>query len=189
MDTRRTFAYRPLTEPDAIRLLVLEPAPDDRDALRGTLLHTILALCDYELIEPYTTLSYVWGPSAETGTIYLSGHAVTITATLASALCRLRDETRPRRIWADALCIDQSTIPERSQQVTLMGIIYGVATHTVIYLGPSTPEFDLVLRSAPRASSGHILLWIKPHETLSCRPPSRASSPDHGSVVYGSSKS
>lgn len=150
----KAFAYQPLTAPDAIRLVVLDPAKDDRTPLLGTLLHTTLSDCDYELVEPYTALSYVWGNSTETGTIYISGQAVTITATLASALRHLRDATRPRRVWADALCIDQSNIPERNKQVTLMRIIYNVATHTVVYLGPSTRESDLVLESAPRSSLG-----------------------------------
>ncbi|KAK4182805.1 putative heterokaryon incompatibility protein [Podospora australis] len=147
-----TFRYQPLTSPNAIRLLVLEPSKDHDAPLTGTLLHTTLEDCDFELIEPYTALSYVWGDPTKTGTLILAGHVFTITATLANALRDLRDDSRPRRIWADALCIDQTNIPERNRQVSLMGLIYTVAAHTVIYLGSSTENTDLVLGSAPRAS-------------------------------------
>ncbi|KAK4171646.1 heterokaryon incompatibility protein-domain-containing protein [Triangularia setosa] len=147
-----TFRYQVLTSPNAIRLLVLEPSQDQNEALRGSLVHTTLEECDCELIEPYTALSYVWGDPAQTGTLTLSGHVFTITATLAAALRDLRDDTRPRRIWADALCINQTNIPERNNQVSLMGLIYRVAGHTVIYLGSSTAETDKVLQSAPHSS-------------------------------------
>ncbi|KAH8902990.1 HET-domain-containing protein [Coniochaeta sp. PMI_546] len=152
-----SYTYQPLSAPDALRLVVLDPAEDSNDPLFGTLLHTTLADCDYDLVEPYTSLSYVWGDPTQTGTIYISGQVVTITATLASALRHLRDATRPRRVWADALCIDQSNIPERNKQVTLMGVIYSVAAHTVVYLGPATRESDLVLQSAPRSLPGTYL--------------------------------
>ncbi|KAB5518083.1 heterokaryon incompatibility protein-domain-containing protein [Coniochaeta sp. 2T2.1] len=148
------YSYQPLTASDSIRLLVLDPSKDDKTPLHGSLLHTTFADCDYELIEPYTALSYVWGDAAQTDEICISGEDVTITPTLASALRNLRDGTRSRPIWADALCIDQSNLPERNRQVSLMGHIYSLAGNTVIYLGPSSKESDLVLGSAPRSSLG-----------------------------------
>ncbi|KAK4200878.1 putative heterokaryon incompatibility protein [Triangularia verruculosa] len=154
-----SFRYQPLTSPNAIRILVLEPSKVEHEALRGELIHTTLEECDHELIEPYTALSYVWGDPTLTGTLNLSGHVFTITATLAAALHGLRDDTRPRRIWADALCIDQTNIPERNSQVSLMGLIYKVAGHTVIYLGSSTIETDKVLQSAPRSSMNIYPSW------------------------------
>ncbi|KAB5511652.1 heterokaryon incompatibility protein-domain-containing protein [Coniochaeta sp. 2T2.1] len=150
----KAYSYQPLTASDSIRLLVLDPSKDDKTPLHGSLMHTTLADCDYELIEPYTALSYVWGDAAQTDEICISGQDATITASLASALRNLRDGTRLRRIWADALCIDQSNIPERNRQVSLMGHIYSLAGNTVIYLGPPSKESDLVLGSAPRSSLG-----------------------------------
>lgn len=154
-----TFRYQNLSSPNAIRLLILEPSKDQDEELRGTLTHTTLEDCDHELIEAYTALSYVWGDPTLTGTLTLSGHVFTITATLAAALRDLRDDTRPRRIWADALCIDQTNIPERNSQVGLMGLIYRVASHTVIFLGHSTPETDRVLQSAPHSSMNFYPSW------------------------------
>ncbi|KAK0672347.1 heterokaryon incompatibility protein-domain-containing protein [Cercophora samala] len=157
-----TFHYQPLASTNAIRLLVLEPSKSQNEALHGALIHTTLEECDYELIEPYTALSYVWGDPTQTRALTLSGHVFTITATLAAALRELRDDTRPRRIWADALCIDQTNIPERNSQVSLMGLIYRVAGNTVIYLGPSTSETERVLQSAPRTSMNVYPNWTQP---------------------------
>ncbi|KAK0708937.1 heterokaryon incompatibility, partial [Apiosordaria backusii] len=104
-------------------------------------------------------LTYIWGDPTQTGTLTLSGHRFTITATLAAALRDLRDDARRHRTWADALCIDQTNIPERNSQVSLMGLIYKVVAYTVIYLGSSTWERDKVLQSAPYFSLNCYPSW------------------------------
>jgi hypothetical protein len=38
-------------------------------------------------------------------------------------------------IWIDALCIDQSNLPERNHQVKLMSALYSQARHVVAWLG------------------------------------------------------
>ncbi|KAF3769919.1 hypothetical protein M406DRAFT_335698 [Cryphonectria parasitica EP155] len=42
--------------------------------------------------------------------------------------------------WIDYLCINQGDELERGQQVALMGQLYCRAYHTVVWLGPSTPD-------------------------------------------------
>jgi hypothetical protein len=42
----------------------------------------------------------------------------------------------PRLIWADALCINQGDVTERSSQVQLMREVYSKATKVVVWLGP-----------------------------------------------------
>lgn len=54
---------------------------------------------------------------------------------LAAALHDLRDEKRQLRLWADAVCINQTNNVERSQQVGLMKEVYSYAQTTAIYLG------------------------------------------------------
>jgi hypothetical protein len=137
---RSSYPYQPLTEPHHIRLLVFQPNHDYNANLHGSLVHTTLEQCDEDLVDCYTALSYVRGDATQTATIYLAGHAVTTTATLGAALRDMRDETRRRQIWADAVCIDQSNIPERNVQMTLMVLIYRVAHHTIIYLGSESEE-------------------------------------------------
>jgi hypothetical protein len=48
----------------------------------------------------------------------------------------IRFPDRRRFIWADAICINQSDLQERSQQVRLMGNIYRNAERVLIWLGP-----------------------------------------------------
>jgi hypothetical protein len=45
------------------------------------------------------------------------------------------EKTGPRRIWVDAICINQQDLRERSQQVSIMRDIYRRATDVVIWLG------------------------------------------------------
>ncbi|KAJ0161477.1 Heterokaryon incompatibility protein 6, OR allele [Colletotrichum tanaceti] len=147
--------YEPLSSPDAFRLLLLEPSVSRTAQLRGSLLNTTLAACDYDLIDPYTALSYVWGPPEKPCRISLEGHdgnLFAITQSLDDALRDLRDVTRVRRLWADALCIDQLNIPERNVQVSLMGRIYSTAHSTVIHLGILHPRLSGVL-TLPRDST------------------------------------
>ncbi|KAG7411853.1 Heterokaryon incompatibility protein 6, OR allele [Fusarium oxysporum f. sp. rapae] len=136
------FQYRPLEHLDSFRLLHLEPSLNHSADLKGSLHHATLSDCDYDLIEPYTALSYVWGDANQRGAIHLGGSAKEITASLDAALRDMRDKSRVCRIWADALCIDQSNNPEKGVQVALMGRIYSTAHHTVIHLGKSPPGFE-----------------------------------------------
>jgi hypothetical protein len=65
-----------------------------------------------------------------------------VTAYLFAALDDLRDEIRPLRLWADAICSDQSNNLERSLQVGLVRQIYSIAQRTVVYLGKSEEYQD-----------------------------------------------
>ena len=149
-----SFRYGSLTESDSFRLILLQPSSSHRAALQCTLLHTTLSQCDRDIIDHYTALSYVWGDSNKTGSIYVDGHSFTITATLEAALRDLRDPSRVLRIWADALCIDQSNMTERNSQVALMAQIYSIAHHTVIHLGSLTESYEIILRAAPSNTTG-----------------------------------
>ena len=146
--------YQPLTEADSIRLLLIQPASSPTAEIKCSLLHTTLFQCDHEIIDHYTALSYVWGTSPMNRIIHVDGYPVNVTPTLEAAIRDLRDETRPLRIWADALCIDQSNILEVNQQVRQMGRIYSTAHHTVIHLGSLTPAAAKVLEAVPSKTCG-----------------------------------
>ncbi|TRX96519.1 hypothetical protein FHL15_002791 [Xylaria flabelliformis] len=138
------FVYFPLTEEDGIRILLLQPAITRDADLRGSLQHISLTQQYDDLIESYTALSYVWGDPAPIDKISIDGQELGITANLSDALRDLRDSRRTHKIWADAVCIDQGNIPERSRQVARMGDIYGSASNTIIYLGPLNPYVDAI---------------------------------------------
>jgi Heterokaryon incompatibility protein (HET) len=148
------FKYRSLTGTDSFRLILLEHSLSHNADLRCSLVHTSLSQCDRDIIDHYTALSYVWGDPTRTGSVYVDGHRFTITATLEAALRDLRDPSRVLRIWADALCIDQSNLAERSSQVGLMAQIYSIAHHTVIHLGSLTQSYGIILQATPSNTSG-----------------------------------
>jgi Heterokaryon incompatibility protein (HET) len=141
---RQPFAYRPLVE-NAIRLALLHPASDVSTQLECSMEHVTLSQCNQDLINNYTALSYVWGDSTDRRHIIVDGCSFDITANLDSALRHIRDEKGIIKIWADALCINQSDTTERNHQVQQMGSVYSIASHTVIYLGAPSRETDALL--------------------------------------------
>ena len=141
-----TYRYQKLTEPDAIRLIVLQPSEDLGTPLDCSLLRTSLSECHNNVIDKYTALSYVWGDPTLSQVVRVDDQAMYITQSLNSALLHLRDAHRHRLIWADAICINQDDIDERNQQVKQMGLVYQQANHTVIYLGEGTSETSMFLK-------------------------------------------
>jgi len=141
----RVFSYQPLTEPDAIRLIVLQPALHDSEKVQCSLIHTTLLHYENDIFDHYTALSYVWGDPTDFQTILIDGVPFSVTVNLYSALRDLRDTTKSLRLWADAICINQVDEYEKGLQVAMMGKIYETAHHTVIYLGSMGPGAENIL--------------------------------------------
>ncbi|KAL1871132.1 hypothetical protein Daus18300_004877 [Diaporthe australafricana] len=149
-----TLEYGPLQKPREFRLLNIRPGATT-DPLSLELSHSIL---DETGTPAFVALSYVWGSpnsnmstaqvlvQTETGTTAAS--YVSIGQNLAVALQHLRLASATRTVWADAICINQKDLAERSQQVLLMGDIYRLASGVVAFLGPeaddSTVALDLI---------------------------------------------
>ncbi|KAF8853985.1 HET-domain-containing protein [Acephala macrosclerotiorum] len=139
------YQYTPLRERGAIRIIELQPSPDVEAQVECSLVHTTLYDCDRDTLNHYTALSYVWGDARDTTTILVDGMKLDITTNLYSALRHVRDKGRPYRVWADAVCICQQDLEEKSIQVQQMGEVYRTAQRTVIYLGEATKYSDDVL--------------------------------------------
>ena len=91
----------------------------------------------------YRALSYAWGhPEAEKREITLEGSTLMVQPNLDSALRHLRSKVFPLIIWVDAVCINQSDLKERGQQVMLMREVYLNATIVNVWLGPASDESD-----------------------------------------------
>jgi len=87
----------------------------------------------------YTAISYFWGAPKLTHTILCDGAALPVTANVHALLNQLlqRDDLN-KKIWIDAICIDQNNLNEREQQVRLMKDIFSKASTTLVWLG--TPD-------------------------------------------------
>ncbi|KAK0638571.1 heterokaryon incompatibility protein-domain-containing protein, partial [Cercophora newfieldiana] len=93
----------------------------------------------------FVALSYVWGDASQTESISINGRATTVTVNLAHALhhslnvwATLHNDiasVSELRIWADAVCINQADLLERSIQVRMMGSIYSSAKYVFSWLG------------------------------------------------------
>jgi Heterokaryon incompatibility protein (HET) len=87
----------------------------------------------------YEALSYAWeGQSPSVPILCNTGSyqgSLLITPNCAAALRQLRHESEQYTIWIDSICIDQTSIDERSIQVALMGDIYKAAKRVVVWLG------------------------------------------------------
>ncbi|OCK95857.1 HET-domain-containing protein [Cenococcum geophilum 1.58] len=130
------YKYAPLTEPDGIRLIELQPALESSAPIRYKLVHANLSrFGGDDILNHYMALSYVWGCPDKTRRVWINGTSLEITANLFSALCNIPDETRALLLWADGICINQSDSDEKRLQIAIMGQIYSGALHTIIYLG------------------------------------------------------
>lgn len=113
------YEYAPLPRGNYTRYLVLQPGKDKEALLCH--LHTC-ALTDLSEVE---TISYVWGSSNKTKRLWCAGKTIPITVNLRDVLRRVRLPDAPRTLWADSICINQEDRKEKSEQVALMGLIFG----------------------------------------------------------------
>jgi hypothetical protein len=125
----RKITYPPLLSNKSFRLIQLYPG-SELDTISVHLLQSEL-----QSAPVYDAISYVWGDSSRTVTINCDSQPLEITTNLHWALWRIRDPHVAQFVWADAICIDQSNIGERSSQVALMGSIYGQARKVYITMG------------------------------------------------------
>ncbi|KAI9774468.1 MAG: hypothetical protein M1839_001701 [Geoglossum umbratile] len=121
--------YLPLLEGQAIRLVELAPGtPSDPVAIR-------LFIFELGHHPQYEALSYVWGSPENTVTILCNGRNMDVTVNLNAAFVRVRYPDRPRMLWADAVCINQRHLKERSHHVSFMGNIYKHAWRVLLCFG------------------------------------------------------
>ncbi|KAK3688681.1 heterokaryon incompatibility protein-domain-containing protein [Podospora appendiculata] len=125
------------------RILEILPAESDRDEdpIACRLTHAF-----FSAPPDFSALSYVWGDASVTESITVDGEPFQATVNLVCALRHLRRRYQegfaasgniaiPTRLWIDAICINQSDIPEKNVQVALMGQLYRAATTVLSWLG------------------------------------------------------
>ena len=90
----------------------------------------------------YEALSYVWGDRESPKTISIDGCVQEVTENLEAALQQLRLSDAPRRLWVDALCINQEDSKEKSHQIQKMRHIYRRASGVLVWLGNEADRSD-----------------------------------------------
>ncbi|KAK4221115.1 heterokaryon incompatibility protein-domain-containing protein [Podospora fimiseda] len=122
--------YRTLA-PGQIRVFELEPGDPSAPIVGGLVPQSIDG-------EPYEAVSYVWGNQRDRRELVVSGSRLSVTVNLHGALTAFRHPKstgEKRRLWADALCINQEDLPERTSQLELMGRIFAQAHRVLSWLG------------------------------------------------------
>ncbi|KAI0108587.1 HET-domain-containing protein, partial [Nemania sp. FL0031] len=83
----------------------------------------------------YEALSYVWGDLSDPEYIFLDGGVpLPVTKNLYAALRSLRLRNAGRKLWIDALCINQNDYAEKKVQLCLMRRVYQQAEKVIAYL-------------------------------------------------------
>ncbi|KAF5684773.1 heterokaryon incompatibility protein het-6 [Fusarium denticulatum] len=131
------YVYSDLPKGSCIRLLELSPG-NRLEILSGRLFEV---WWEQETCPPYSALSYTWadeeGNTSLSNLIFLdkAQKVLRITRNCDRALRSLRHKTKPKLLWVDSICINQSSASERSHQVGLMRTIYSKATTVHSYVG------------------------------------------------------
>lgn len=117
-----------------VRILELLPGSGN-EAIK-----TRLITCDLSDRPDFEAVSYVWGEQTVKCQISCEGADITITENLHDALLQIRLPRMSRQIWADAVCVNQQDLVERSQQVSLMQLIFNQASRVLVWLGRDCGE-------------------------------------------------
>ena len=135
------YPYKPLSSSSKEFRLITVSAGEGDDSLMCTLSHEDLGTCPPPT---YETISYCWGDASIRDILTLNDIPISVPASTAAALRRVRLSDEARVVWLDAVCIDQSSVDERSQQVGIMGDIYRNGSCNLIYLGEDDIEEALL---------------------------------------------
>ena len=113
--------------------------------------------------EDYEAVSYYWGDPGRrdrTQTIQLDGKPYKVSVVVEYMLSRLHDRRSNRKLWIDAICIDQNNNKERALQISRMRDIYGQAKMVVAFLA-TEGIYDQRLTEDRRPDALHIVKSLK----------------------------
>ena len=168
------YVYKPLQSDLNIRLIHLKPATDpEAEIVLYLSEHHITRAPRYEalsytwgdasdvrditIITPITTSGSLPGSDSQdhdakqvaelevSSQKNLSPTTLSVTYNCYSALRRLRNSTTPRRIWIDAICINQDDVQERNSQISLMYLIYQLCIRLVMDVGDASPTSNAAI--------------------------------------------
>lgn len=85
----------------------------------------------------YEAVSYAWAERTGVAPIIINDQHRHQPASAVRVPQRLApvEGSEPRRLWIDAICINQSDVAERNQQVAMMGDVYRDSSQTLVWVG------------------------------------------------------
>ena len=180
------YKYSNLNGEDQIRLLHLLPRSASREV--RIKIETVTLLADH--LPQYEALSYAWGSAKDQSSVvvtvdhtyesktrshsveriesFSTSRSIFVTRNLAEALPYLRDATKPRTLWIDAICIDQKNRKEKGEQVSRMGEIFKSSSRVLVWLGPEMSSSSAVIEFLNELNCQISVDWAT--RTISSRP-------------------
>lgn len=90
----------------------------------------------------YIALSYVWGSTPQQTISKTKALPENLPRTISNAMTAV-NELGKRYLWVDSICIDQSNLTEKSNQIELMDLIYQGAFATIVALDGTDADSGL----------------------------------------------
>lgn len=141
-----SYEYAPLAE-NHIRVVSILDVESHNPICRLEMVPLDASSIDFDAI------SYCWGNPEKSKTIICEGKQLSIPGDLHDMLRHLY-EPRCRKIWIDAICINQSNDREKAGQVRIMDRVYKTASNVLVWLGLSADNSDLVFDHASAVVEG-----------------------------------
>ncbi|KAN0108670.1 HET domain containing protein [Hyaloscypha variabilis] len=139
------YKYEELPAERCIRLMRLLPGVSNEQ------IRLELFTAELDTAPAYEAISYCWGDPNDQQDVICCGKTMQITRSLYTGLQCFRHHDETRILWADAICINQSSDDEKGIQVSMMGDVYDLAARVLVWLGEASEEvakkaFDLIRR-------------------------------------------
>jgi hypothetical protein len=136
----------------------------------------------------YDAVSYVWGSAPASVTVKCNGRPLVVTSTaleMLHCLHQYQTNTTTRKIWIDAICINQEDEQEKGIQIPLMRDIYSRARAVIVWMGLSTPETDVFFAEFQEMRV-KVKTWKAKYDAdPDCPDPDREERPCHGDAFWG----
>lgn len=135
------YKQAPLVVDASIRILELDTSTPRHAKLCGRLKSVSL------LDQPdFIAVSYAWGTGPKSEVILIGDVPLHITQTLHSALVELSSKLEKVSLWVDQICVNQTNLSERANQVRLMYWIFTQARQVIAWLGEAIPESSIGMK-------------------------------------------
>ena len=164
------YNYEPLPNERSIRLLRIKPG------LFSDQITCSIVTASLDWGTRFEALSYTWGdpqpahaiqileeqgaiPSQPQHGKHKSAFWLSVGENLFQALRHIRTTEYEVVLWADAICIDQANVAEKSQQIQLMSEIYSKADQVIVWLGLSDADSQIAFAWAHKTEEQASALW------------------------------
>lgn len=94
----------------------------------------------------YHAISYTWGDPALTTAVIINDQRLEVRQNCEYVLKQAHWHGGSQHYWIDAICIDQSNLEEKGNQVGMMGSIYRKAAHVLACVGNHADDSDFLYK-------------------------------------------